>query len=273
MKSHHPCLFGLALLLISAATSADSARDQAPEMLRIWVDARAGTGETVHWIAEGGVYAYPSGEKLLGMIGFDSSKVFWPEEPGGEITHLTRKTFAYTHPETGEVLTEFNGQPVTPISYPYQMITYRYEEGKIFGDVEQGVAPRVQKIKSEDGMRARWLGKNTLAVTAPVFLDFPLPNGSQYEAWENYDFFLHTDNSVAEPHQMAWQRYGALPPWAGEGQAIYHMLSWRVESLEDFPPELLEWAQKERPDWLKPPASVEEVRALQNGEAGEGWAK
>ena len=77
---------------------------ETPEALKAWVDARAGTGEAVHWISEGGVYAYPSGELLFGMIGFDSSTVIWPEEPGEKVVHLTRKTFTYTDPETGEVL-------------------------------------------------------------------------------------------------------------------------------------------------------------------------
>lgn len=251
---------------------AGNSRTNAPQALRMWVDARAGTGEPVHWLAEGGVYEYPSGKKLFGMIGFDSSTVVWPENPGDEVMHLTRKTFAYTDAETGEVITEFNGTPVEPIAYPYQLITYRMENGRIYGDVEQGVGDRVQKIKSENGMRVRSLGDDTMAVTASVFLDFPLPNGARYEAWENYDFFLHKD-TVSEPHQMSWQRYGALPAWAGEGKAIYHLLSWRVESVDEFPTALLEWAQAEKPMWLKPPSNLAEIRALQNGTAGEAWAR
>jgi hypothetical protein len=253
------------------AASMDT-RSMAPEVLRRWVDARAGTGAPVHWVSEGGVYEYPSGKKLLGMIGFDSSTVIWPETPDGEIIHLTRKTYAYTDPETGEILTEYNGQPVEPIAYPYQMITYRMVDGKIYGDVEQGVAPRIQKIKSETGMTTRMMG-DTMAVTAAVFLDFPLPNGTQYEAWENYDFFLHKEGTVAEPYQMSWQRYGALPPFAGDGKAIYHLLSWRIESEDEFPPALLAWAKAEKPQWLNPPADLAEVRALQSGGEGTGWAK
>lgn len=252
---------------------ATDVRLTAPKALREWVDARAGTGEPVHWIADGGVYAYPSGEKLFGMVGFDSSTVIWPEKSGDEVMHLTRKTFAYTDPITGEILTEFDGTPVEPIAYPYQLITYRMVDGKIFGDVEQGVGERIQKIKSADGMRVGTLGEDTMTVTASVFLDFPLPNGQQYQAWENYDFFIHTGAEVDEPHQMTWQRYGALPAWAGPGRAIYHMRSWRVEQEDEFPPELLEWAKAVKPMWLKPPASLEEVRALQQGVGAEGWAK
>ena len=266
----------LAILAVCGAGLSASAHDHPDHDARFadpfkaWVDARAGTGDTVHWIAEGTIRAYPSGEVLFGMVGFDSSTVIWPEEPGGEVIHLTRKTFAYTDAESGEILTEYNGQEVKPISYPYQMITYRLEDGLIYGDVEQGAGERIQKIEAEDGISYRAMG-NSWAYTAPVFLDFPLPGGKQYQAWENYDFFIHPEGAVDEPHQMSWQRYGELPAWAGNQQVIYHLLSWRVESREEFPPELLAWAEENMPMWLQPPASVEEVRALQQGQMPQGF--
>ncbi|MCY4255075.1 MAG: DUF1838 family protein [Gammaproteobacteria bacterium] len=248
-----------------------ASRAAAPETLRAWVDARAGKGAPVHWISEGGVYDYPSGKKLLGMIGFDSSTAIWPDDPDGTVIHLTRKTYAYTDPVSGEVLAEYEGRPVEPIAYPYQLIRYRMRDGRIYGEVEQGVGDQVQRIKSRNGMQVRKLGRGTTAVTASVFLDFPVPGGNRYQAWENYDFFLHSDETVDEPHQLSWQRYGARPPFAGEGNAIYHLLSWRVESHEEFPPALLEWAEKEMPMWLRPPADLEEIRALQAGAAEDGW--
>ena len=237
----------------------------APEALRTWVDARAGTGDPVHWVADGYVYEYPSGKKVFGMKGFDSSTVIWPEEEGGLVTHLTRKTFAYTDVETGEVITEYNGEKVEPIAYPYQVISYRLEGDRIYGDVEQGVGDRIQKIPSKDGIPFRKLG-NTYVYNAQVYLDFPLPGGRQYQAWENYDFFIHPEGSVEEPHQMTWQRYGQMPAWAGGGPAIVRLHSWRVEDSNEFDEQLLSWAKKEKEGWLQPPASMEEVRAIQKGE-------
>jgi len=278
MKS---ALFGLALILCAGCSAAQSpaksdpvssVRAEAPKALRVWVDGRAGTGAPVHWVSEGNIYEYPSGKKLFGMIGFDSSTVIWPAEPDGVITHLTRKTYAYTDPDTGEVLTEYNGQKVEPIAYPYQMITYRMDNGLIYGDVEQGVGERIQKIKAKNGIPATKLG-SSYYYNASVFLDIPLPTGARLDAWENYDFFIHPSDSVDEPHQMSWQRFGDLPPWAGQGKAIYHLLSHRVETTEAFSPTLLEWAKAEQPQWLKPPANIEEIRALQTGEAGAGWGE
>ena len=264
-------LLGLASCATSVADTPDEIEvESAPDVLKIWVDARAGTGDPVHWISEGGIYAYPSGEKLFGMVGFDSSTVIWPDEPGEKVVHLTRKTFAYTDAETGEMLTEYNGQTVEPIAYPYQLIEYRYENGRIYGDVTQGTGDRVQKIISEDGITARPVG-DSWAFTAAVFLDFPLPSGDQYQAWENYDFFIHPEGTVEEPHQMTWQRYGALPAWAGGEQAIYHLLTHRVESQDEFPPALLAWAQENKPQWLSPPADLDEIESIQSGDFKSGF--
>ena len=256
----------------SVSTVTDSRAAVSPEF-RLWVDARAGIGQPVHWVAEGGVYEYPSGRKLFGMVGFDSSRVIWPTKVGDPVVHLTRKTFAYTDPVTGAVLREYNGKPVSPIAYPYQMITYRLENGMIMADVEQGTGTAVQRIKARDGIRYRPLGRDTMAFTAPIFLDFPLPSGGRYDAWENYDFFIHCAGTVDQPYQMSWQRFGSLPPWAGTGKAIYHLVSWRVDNAAEFPARILEWAKTSMPMWLKPPADIAEVRRLQTDSAGEGWAK
>ncbi len=246
--------------------------ETAPEVLKTWVDARAGSGEAVHWIADGYVYDYPSGKKLFGIVGFDSSTSIWPDSIGGIVTHLTRKTFAYTDLETGEVIKEYNGQTVEPIAYPYQVITYRLENDRIYGDVEQGVGERIQKIPAKDGIPYRKMG-NGYIFNAMVFLDFPLPTGDQYQAWENYDFFIQAEGSIDEPYQMTWQRYGKLGAWAGhEGPVITHLHSWRVESHDQFPKKLLDWAKSEKPMWLHPPKDIAEVRALQRGEELPGWS-
>jgi len=73
-----------------------------------------------------------------------------------------------------------------------------------------------------------------------------------------------------EPHQMGWQRYGDLPRWYGGGKGIIQLYSWRVESHDEFPKQLMDWAKKSKPNWLTPPKDVAEVRALQKGEGGPG---
>ncbi len=258
----------------AADASASQTRAAAPEALRIWVDGRAGTGAPVHWVADGAVYEYPSGRKLFGMIGLESSTVIWPEAAGDPVIHLTRKTFAYTDPETGAVLTQYNGNPVQPIAYPYQMIHYRLEDDMIFGDVEQGAGDRIQTIEAKNGIPWRQFGSSYI-YNASVWLDFPLPSGARYQAWENYDFFFEPAGAVDEPHKMAWQRFGDLPGWAqtngSDNKAIIQLHSWRVESHEEIPAHIRSWVEAEKPMWLSPPMSVAEVRALQRGEVDARW--
>ena len=54
----------ISIALSDEVQSETDVRLTAPKALRDWVDARTGTGNPVHWIADGGVYAYPSGENL-----------------------------------------------------------------------------------------------------------------------------------------------------------------------------------------------------------------
>lgn len=254
-------LFIFLLPAPGAAPADDHEDSDAVEALRTWVSARAGTGNPVHWVAEGELYAYPSGEKLFGMIGFDSSTVIWPEDNPNVAVHLTRKIFTFTHPETGDILTEWEGRKIEPVSYPYQLITYRVQNGDILADVEQGVGNMVTRIENV-GISYRKLGDSHI-FNAATFIDLTLPNGDKLEAWENYDFFIHPDGLVEEPHQLGWERYSNLPSFAGGGPGIWRLTSWRVENYDEFPPRILNWAKENAAMWLKPPLSLEEVRKIQ----------
>ena len=186
---------------------------------------------------------------------------------------LTRKVYALTDPKTGEVLTEYKGKVVEGIAFPYQVFTYWLENGRIRATAEYGIEPNLIKTTSVNGLGWRSMGADTLVVNAPVFVNHTMPNGKHIESWESYDFFLHAAGSVAEPHQLSWSSYNDLPPWFGEGKAIYHMLSWRVERHDEFPPKLLAWAKSNSPMWLMPPADMNEIRSLQKaGQSGiKGW--
>lgn len=258
----------------SGAGAAPSPRDQAPEILRRWMDARAGTGKPVYWIGEGDIYASPSGEKLFGIMGFDASTVIWPAEfKGQKAVQLTRKVYALTDPKTGEVLTEYKGKVVEGIAFPYQVFTYWLENGRIRATAEYGIEPNLIKTTSVNGLGWRSMGADTLVVNAPVFVNHTMPNGKHIESWESYDFFLHAPGTVAVPYQLTFVVYHDLPAWAGEGKAVNHMVSWRVESPDEFPPKLLAWAKANASMWLMPPKDMKEIRALQQpGQSGiKGW--
>ena len=265
---------GLSITLgAGAPAQSDRQTDQAgyetgpftPEVFDIWIDARAGTGEPVYWYSTGTVRAFPSGELLFEMEGYDASTAFRPEGEDVPVAHqYNRKIYVYRDPETGEIIEEMNGMEVQPVAYPYQFITYTLEDGEMQTVVEQGAGERLQTF-TDDKMSWRRLG-DTYVFTAPVFLDIPIGPDRRLEAWENYDFFIHPDGAVEEPHQLSWARVGRLPPWAGGQMAVLHLITWRMEDYEAIPARFRDYIETEAPLWRVPPADLAEIRALQQGE-------
>lgn len=232
-----------------------------------FVSDRAGNGKPVYWYSIGTIRSYPKGDLLFEMEGFDAARRHTPDEGLPKTEQYNRKIYFYRNAETGEILREWKGEPVEPIAYPYQFITYELVGDQVETHLEQGVEPRVTRFGPSRQISARSLG-DTLVVTAPVYIDFPIPDSDRrIDAFENYDFFLHGD-AIAEPHQLSWIRYGDLPAWAaGEsetGKAVYHLITWRVEDFRDLPDKLQGYIQQNHPLWMQPPASIDEVRMLQN---------
>lgn len=252
---------GLALLASPAMASGFT-----PELFERWIDARVGTGEPVYWYSIGTVRAYPSGELLFTMEGYDTARVHRPESEGALVHQYNRKIYVFRDPESGEILREYNGQPVEPIAYPYQFISYQLIDDTVETFVEQGAGNAVRRIGPGRDIHARLLG-DTAVYTAPVYLDFPIPgSGARYQAFENYDFFVQPETAVSEPHQLSWVRYGPAPRWAGGADVIMHMITWRIDDFADIPEGLRSHIEAEAPLWREPPADLAEIRALQAGE-------
>lgn len=232
---------------------------------KVFTEARFGAGEPVYWYSTGTVRAYPSGEILFLMEGYDTSRgeqVTGADRPTAH--QFNRKTYVYRDVKTGDVLREYQGKPVEPIAYEYQFITYALADGgKVETSVEQGRAPRIQRFGPDGDMGVTRLG-DTYVFTAPVFLDFPIPGAPvRYQAWENYDFFVTPNAKLSHPLTLSWARYGALPPWAGGGPAIIHMVSWRLDRFEDVPAAFRQYIEREAPLWRAPPADLADIRRLQ----------
>ena len=161
------------------------------QLFNQFVEMRCGTGEPVYWYSYGELYAYPTGKLLAKVEGIDAArqvKAAKAERQPDSAVQISRKIFIYRDPQTGAVLRKVNGQVVEHILYPYQQITYRLTGAQITTSVEQGVAPRVQKIEGSHGITARQFGGLTI-FSAPLFLNIESPRG-KYEAYENYDFMM-----------------------------------------------------------------------------------
>lgn len=228
----------------------------------VFVNARTGTGQPVYWYSVGTLRAYPSGELLARVEGYDTSISDRPD-PGRPLARqFSRKIYVYRDPETNEVLRERNGQRVEAVAYPYQFITYELVEDRLTTMVEQGTGARVQRIGPGDTMQARRIG-DAHVFTAPLFLDIPMGPERRYQAFENYDFFIQAPGGASNPNQLAWVRYGDAPAWAGGGPAIMHLITWRIDRYEDVPSTLRDYIEADAPLWRAPPAGIDDIRRLQ----------
>jgi hypothetical protein len=254
--------FGLLVALVATAGGSPPAAASGfdADAFRAFVDMRVGTGQPVFWYCIGTVYTYPSGEALLRMEGIDTARLWRDPAAPGVAKQLSRKTFFYRDLQTNAPLTTWRGKPLPPIEYPYQFITYELTGDSVRTFVEQGRAPNVQKIGPSEGMQARRV-RGDYVFTAPLFLDFSLPNGKRYEAFENYDFFVPGGTKVdSAQHRLSWLRYGDLP---GAGKVIMHLVAWRVDAYSELPSSMREYLEKSARLWMQPPANIDEVRALQ----------
>ncbi|MBU6378313.1 MAG: hypothetical protein KJS95_07240 [Gammaproteobacteria bacterium] len=251
------------LLVLTVAASPAPAADHGftPDHFARWVQMRVGGGEPVYWYAVGTVYTYPEGKPVMRMEGIDAARLEKSLSTATEAHQVSRKTFVYRDAETNEILREWQGKPLPPISYPYQYITYSLRDRSVETWVEQGAGARRQRIGPGTDITVRQVG-NTLAFSAPLFLDLPMPGGARMQAFEHYDFFDQgAAPGIAHPYQISWLRFGDLP--AGLGKGVMHMVSWRVDRYADLPASIRGYLESEARLWLEPPRDIAEIRRLQ----------
>lgn len=256
----------LTLLLLLAAATGAGADPFDPELFEQWVLMRVGGGEPVYWYSSGTIRAYPGGELIATIEGYDTARLDRAASTADKAVQLSRKTYLYRDPETGEVMRNTDGSPVAPIAYPYQLITYELKDGVLETWVEQGSGASVRRIGPGGDMRAQRLEAGTL-FTAPLFLDFETPRG-RYQTFENYDFFAPGGNP--RDGFILFIRYGDAPAWAeGTDKIVMHMTTERFERFDDVPASFRDWVRENAPMWLEPPADMDEIERLQaGGDAG-----
>jgi len=232
-----------------------------PEIFRQRVDMRVGQGQPVYWYAVGIAYTYPEGRPVMRIEGIDAARLETKLSSDSDAHQVSRKVFVYRDIATNAILREWQGKPLPPIAYPYQYITYSLRDRAIETMVEQGSGARLQRIGPGTDITARQIG-NTVAFSAPLFLDLPLPSGARMQAFEHYDFFNQSAApGIKHPHQISWLRFGDLP--ANLGKGVLHMVSWRVDRYPDLPPSIRSYLESEARLWLEPPRDLAEIRRLQ----------
>jgi hypothetical protein len=104
---------------------------------------------------------------------------------------------------------------------------------------------------------------DTIVYSAPLFLNLKTPKG-KYEAYENYDFYLHPgDKKGKAKYQLSWNRFAGGKAWMGPGKTMAQMVGWRTSNFADLPEVLRTYIENEAPLWKAPPKNLEEIRELQ----------
>ena len=98
------CLSLLAGLALMASPAPAGAQGFDLRSFNAFVDARTGTGEPVYWYSVGTLRAFPSGELLANVEGYDTSLSDRPDPLTPLARQFSRKIYIYRDAETNEVL-------------------------------------------------------------------------------------------------------------------------------------------------------------------------
>ena len=239
-----------------------------------WVNMRVGlsSSDSVFWTGEGQLHESPSGKVLANFDGFDVSKGIRISED--HVRQFSRKIFWFRDPDTNELLTEYNGKPVKPIKYDWQVFDYKrgtFENGMI-GD-DPGMTPIIPTIVRGPRktpcfpVMPRYAGSNLMLFQVPLFIDIQTSQG-KYQAWEFYDYTVDMIDNIGSNYQrpptVAWSRQGGNPPFVEDGESgVMHFHGQRVNKFEELPEHMQRLVEKEYNLFRAPPFDMAEVNLLE----------
>ena len=297
-------------------TTTDAHRSWTLSDFLAFADVKLGkVGEPVaRWSVEGDVFEYPTGRLLARVAGVDVCRrvddaavlrdvVFDDSSRATEtasktVSQMSRKLLLFLDPETNEVMTQFEGQTVSPAAFPYQVTRYAFYDGDDVSaatenDHDNGAATGgsvTATVTVGAGVSKMTLTGASVAVSrggfsdsndkgpsfdksrvfsVPAFLDVETEDGGRHEAYESYDYFFGgseeddrgTTNTTHPTPVFAWTRFGACAPF-GEA-CVLRALARRVASHENLTESVREYVRKHAPEYDDAPKDAAEIRELQ----------
>jgi hypothetical protein len=251
----------IANLVFSLCTGATSTIFDTFVKMRTGLGTGNGSSEQVFMVCEGALYQSPSGKMLARFEGFDATRGIRIGED--HVRQLTRKMFWFRDVNTGDILTEFEGQPVQNIKYDYQVFDFRRGVDSLTG--KESILPTI--VEGPRGVPCspgsfRFAGPHQLMIHLPVFIDVDIPGRGKYQAWETYDFSLDPSFPKDRPPHLSWSRQGPSPPFGST--VIMHCTGKRVCSFEELPKSMRQFVEEGGHDLFRAaPLNMAEVERLQ----------
>ena len=166
---------------------------------------------------------------------------------------------------TNELLTEFQGKPVMPIKYDWQVFDLKRGVNENDPSMVPILPSVVKGPRSVPCMPVtpRYAGKHVILYQAPLFIDIQTPQGGRYQAWEFYDYTLDTTHDINRPPSLSWSRQGSSPPFVEDGNGVMHFLGHRLTRFEDLPEHIVRLVEEDYSLFRAPPVDMGEVLRLE----------
>lgn len=268
MKNTMKCVALAGIAMSGAAFSANAAGIN-KQQFNDWVQARCGSGEPVYWYARGDARVFPGGEVLYRFDFMEENRlVADPKDPDNKVC-LGRKINLYLDKDTGQVLREFRGQPVSQLIYPYQVIAMTLQGDKVAAVATQGAGKFLRKYNLDDVVHAVSFGGRTYFDATAMFTSHR--EQGVMNTFEYLTYIMPPDmaNQKSPDPGISFTLGYERPVWAGgDGKSDYllqHAVGTRVKSYDELPAHVREFIKSEAPIFRAPPANMDEIKRLQKG--------
>lgn len=253
--------------LLAAATAWSG--DLTQKDFEAFAEARFGPpdGKARYWYGKGPIRDPQTGKTIYVFEYYDSVRhLIDPNNPNKRYG-IVRKVDLFRDKDTGEVLETFEGRPVKPWVFPYQLMELEYKDGKVLLTVTQGAGEFLRTHKFPYSSVERH--GDVAHVTFYSFYQTrraEIPDSVSSTTMSTL-FMICEANCNANPSRQ-WNQSGVstLAPWAGgDGTklAYMHISGGRFETYEELPASLRAVLDKQFPEWRQPAKDLDEVRALQ----------
>ena len=255
--------------------------------------------DVVFWTADGELYESPSGSMIARIEGVETSRAVRLDDDVVRI--FSRKLVWFLHPETYEIMTEFEGHAVNPIRYDAQVFDMKrgtatttprqqtmeqgdksVEANALDGDALAPILPfvvRSTRLVPCMPITPRFGGTtDVLMFQVPLFIDIEIPlppaptagagviaklNGEATRRYQAWEFYDYFLDLKSETTPvLSWMRQGSTPPFCTDGNGVMHARGHRVGSFEELPQTTQDYVNENYPLFHGPPTGMEEVDEL-----------